>query len=85
MRDSKVKNLSEFDAATKLRIGDSFTFPKKMRGKPQQADDTYDLHFDEVAPNIPEANIIDYQVNPLHPTLATDIFMIAEVLLPQRE
>ena len=56
-----------------------------MKGKPQEADDTCDLPFDEVAPNIPEAEIVDDKGKPLHPISATDILMNAEVLLPQGE
>ena len=56
-----------------------------MRGDPKEADDTFDLPFDEVAPNIPEADIVDDQGKPLHPTSSTNIFMNAEVLLPQGE
>ena len=56
-----------------------------MRGNPQEADDTRDLTFDEVALNIPDADIVDDQGNPLHPTLATNILMNAEVLIPQGE
>ena len=54
-----------------------------MRGKLQEADDTCNLTFDEVAPNIPEADTIDKQIKLLHPTSATDILINAEVLLPQ--
>ena len=83
--DLEVKNRADFDAATKLRYGDFFTLPKKMRGNPQEADDICELIFDEVAPNIPETDIVDDQENPLHPTPETDILMNAEVLLPQGE
>ena len=85
VRDSEVKKRAEFDAATKLWYGNSFTLPKKMRGNPKEADVTYDLTFDEVAPNIPEADIVDDQGKPLHPTSETDILINAEMLLLQGE
>ena len=85
VRDQEAKKRAEFDAATKLWYGNSFTLPKKMRGNPKEADVTYDLTFDEVAPNIPEADIVDDQGKPLHPTSETDILINAGVLLPQRE
>ena len=61
VRETEVKKRAEFDADTKLRYCDLFTFTKKMRGEPQEADDTCDLTFDEVANNIPEADIVDDQ------------------------
>ena len=85
VHDSEVKTRADFDAATKLRYGDLFTLPKKTRENLQEADDTYELSFDELSPTIPESDIVDDQGNPLRPTLSTDIFMNAEVLLPQGE
>ena len=85
VRGLEVKKRADFDAATKLRYGDQFTFLKKMMGNPKEADDTCELNFDEVEPKIPEADIVDDQGKPLHPTLATYILMNAEVLLPQGE
>ena len=83
VRDLEVNKRTDFDVANKLRYGDLFNFSNKMRGNPQELDDTCDLPFDEVAPNIPEADIIDEQGKQLHPTSATDILMNAEVLIPQ--
>ena len=56
-----------------------------MRGNPQDDDVTFDLPFDEVAPEIPEADITDAEGQPLHPSSASEILMNAEVLLPQGE
>ena len=85
VHDLEVKKRAKFDASTKFRYGDSITLTKKMRGYPQEADDTYNLTFDEVAPNIPKADIIDDQGKLLHPTPATYISMNSEVLLHQGE
>lgn len=43
------------------------------------------MPFDEVAPQIPEADFTDADGNSLHPSSAADILMNAEVLLPQGE
>ena len=48
-------------------------------------DDTCDLPFDEVAPNIPAAYIVDDQGKPLHSTSATDVLINSEVMIPQGE
>ena len=58
---------------------------KRKRGNPQDDDGTFDLPFDEVAPEIPEADITDAEGQPLHPSSAADILMNSEVLLPQGE
>ena len=85
MHDLDVKKHDELYDATKLLYRDLFNFPKKMRVNLQEVDDTSDLTFYELPPNIPEADIIDEQGKPLHPISATDILMNAEVLLPQGE
>ena len=54
-------------------------------GNPKEADDTCELNFDEVEPKISEADIVDDQGKPLHPTSSTDILMNDEVILPQGE
>ena len=72
--DSQVKNRAEFDATNKLRYGDQFTLQKKIRGDPKDADDTCDLHFDDLSPYIPEADIVDSQGKPLHPTSSNGYF-----------
>ena len=72
----------------KTRYGNSFTLPERVkskRGNPQYYDVTFDLPFDEVASNIPEADITDSKGQPLYPSSAADIIMNAEVLLPQGE
>ena len=61
------------------------SLPDKILKNPQDEDDTDDLPFDEVSPSIPEADIIDDQGRPLHPSSAVDLPMNAEVLLPQGE
>ena len=55
---------------------------EKTLKNPQDKDDNDDLPFDEVSPSIPEADIIDDQGRPLHPSLSADLLMNAEVLLP---
>ena len=74
VRDSEVKNRAGFDAATNFRYGDQFTLPKKMRGEPKQANEKCDPTFDEVALNILEADIVDDQWKPLHPTSENGYF-----------
>ena len=74
VRDSEMKKRAGFYSATKLWYGYFFTFTKKMRGNPQESDDTCDLHFGEVSPNIPEADIVDDQGKPLHPILSNGYF-----------
>ena len=74
VHDLEVKKRAKFDASTKFRYGDSITLTKKMRGDPQESDDTCDLHFGEVSPNIPEADIVDDQGKPLHPILSNGYF-----------
>ena len=53
------------------------------RGNTQDNYGTLDLTFDEVAPEIPEADITDAEGQPLHPSSVADILMNAEVFLPQ--
>ena len=84
VRPSEVKKSSDFDAAIKARYGDSFTLPTK-RGDTIDDDGTFDLPFDEVAPQIPEADITDADGNSLTELSAADILINAEVLLPQGE
>ena len=67
---------------------DSLSLPKrKWRGKFKE--DTYsvyfDLPFDEVAPLIHEADIVDSEGKPLNEYSVTDQLINAEVLLPQGE
>ena len=52
-------------------------------GVSAEEDDTFDLPFDEVAPQFPEADITDADGNAMHTTSAADILMNAEVVLPQ--
>ena len=65
VRESEVKNCADFDTAIKYRYGDSFTIPAPCNPNKQDTDDTYDLTFDEVAPTVPEADIVDDQGAPL--------------------
>ena len=88
LRESEINKREVFDSSTKTRYGDSFTLPeriKRKRGNPQDDDGTFDLPFDEVASDIPEADITDAEGQPLHPSSTAEILMNAEVLLPQRE
>ena len=55
VRDSQVKKRSDFDAVIKERYGDSFTLPTK-RGEAINDDGTFESPFDEIAPQIPEAD-----------------------------
>ena len=45
---------------------------------PKDADETYDLPFDEVAPKVPESDIMDDEETPIHPTSLAEILMNAE-------
>ena len=85
VRETEINKRSEFNDAVKARYSDFFSLPDKTIENPKDEDDTCDLPFDEVSPSIPEADIIDYQGRPLHPLLAADLLMNAEVLLPQGE
>ena len=51
----------------------------------QEEDDIFDLPFDEVALQFPEADITDADDNAMHTVSAADILMNAEGLLPQGE
>ena len=84
VRDSQVKKRSDFDAVIKERYGDSFTLPTEC-GEAINADGTFELPFDEVAPQIPKADFTDADGNSLHPSSAADILVNAELLLPQGE
>ena len=83
--ETEIKKRSEFNDAVKARYGDWFSLPDKTLENPQDKDDTGDLTFDEVSPIIPEADIIDDQGRPLHPSLVADLLINAEVLFPQGE
>ena len=80
-----IKKISEFNDAIKELYGDSFSLSDKTLKNPQDEDDTDDLTFDEVSPSIPEADIIDDQGRPLHPSSAAYMLMNAEVLLTKGE
>ena len=45
----------------------------------------FDLPFDEIATNIPEADMVYAQGNPLNPSSAAYMLMNSEVLIPQGE
>ena len=81
----EIKKRNGFDSETKMRYGYLFTLPTRTRVKriSQEADDTFDLPFDEISPEISEADIVDAQGEPLHPSSASDILMNTEVLLTQ--
>ena len=84
VRESEVKKRSNFDEAIKEMYSDSLSLPAKRRKTRVSAeeDDTFDLPFDEVAPQFPEADITDADGNAIHTTSAADILMNAEVVLP---
>ena len=78
LRESEIKKREVFDFSMKTRYGNSFTLPERVkskRGNPQYYDVTFDLPFDEVAPEIPEAYITDSEGKPPHPSSAADILM----------
>ena len=88
LRESEIKKREVFDYAIRTRYRKSFTLPERIkstRGNPQDDDGTFYLTFDEVAPEIPEADITDAEGQPLHPSSAADILMNDEVILPQGE
>ena len=64
-----------------------FTLPNKTRVKAssQEVDDEFDLTFDEIALDIPEADIVHARGKPLHPSSAGNMLINSEVLLPQEE
>ena len=85
---SEINKREVFDSAIKKRYGDSFTLPERIKNKsddPQDDYGTFELPFDEVTPDISEADITDAEGNPLHTSYAADILINAEVLLPQGE
>ena len=82
-QEIEIKKRLEFNDAIKARYGDLLSLPDKTLKNTQDKDDTDDLPFDEVSPSIPDADIIDDQGRPLHPSSAADLLMNAEVLLPQ--
>ena len=41
------------------------------------------MPFDEIAPKIHEADIVDAQGKPLHPSSAADMLINSEVMIPQ--
>ena len=57
----------------------------RAKGISQEADDVFDLVFDEIDPEIPEADIVDVQGKPLHSSSEADMLMNAEVKLIQGE
>ena len=69
VRESEIKKRDGFDAAIKILYGYSFTLPTRtrVRGKYQEADDAFYLTFDEISPEIIEADIVDAQGKPLNP------------------
>ena len=88
LRESEIKKRELFNSAIKTRYGDSFTLSEKFnikRGNTQDDDGTFDLTFDEVAPDISETDITYAKGQPLHLSSAADILMNAEVLLSQGE
>ena len=68
-RDSEILKRSKFTEATKLKYGDSLSLPKRIRRvkfKEDKDDEYFDLPYDEVAPLISEADIVDSKVKPLN-------------------
>ena len=88
LHESETKKSEVFISSFKERCGDTFTLLERINSKsddPQDDDGTFDLPFDEVAPEITEDYITDAEGQPLHPSSVADILMNSEVLLPQGE
>ena len=87
VRELEIKKRNGFDAEIKIRYGDQFTLPTRTRVKvsSQEADDTSEVPFDEIAPDISEADIVDAQGKSMNPSSVADMFMNKEVLLTQGE
>ena len=63
-RDSEVLKRKNFNEAIKLKFGDSFSLPdkrKSMKNPEEDNEECFDLPFYEIAPAIPEADVIDQQ------------------------
>ena len=87
-RDSQILKGTNFTQAIKLNYGDSLSLPKRKRRvkfNEDEDDEYFDLCFDEVAPLIPEVDIVDSKGNHLNEFSLTDQLINAEVLLPQGE
>ena len=82
-RDSEVLKRLHFIEVIKLKYWDSLSLPKRTRRvtfKEEEDDEYFDLFFDEVAPLIPEADIVDNTGKPLNESSLTDQLINAEVL-----
>ena len=85
-RDSELLNRSQFTKVNKLKHGDSLSLPKRtqrVKFKQDEDDEQFDLPVDEVAPLIPEADIVDREGKPLNESSLTDQLVNVESLLPQ--
>ena len=69
IKELEIKKQDGFDAAIKILYGYLFTLPTitRVKGSYQEADDAFDLTFDEISTKIPKADIVDAQGKPLHP------------------
>ena len=83
--ESEVKKRADFTEAIKQQCGDSISITVSIRLNPKDDDETYDLPFDEVAPKVPELDIVDDEGTPIHPTFMADILINAEVFITQGE
>ena len=75
-----------FTEAIKLKYGDSLSLPKRKRKvefKENKDGEYFGLPFDEVAPLIPEADLVDSEWKPLNESSLTNQLINVEVLLPQ--
>ena len=82
-RDSEILKRLNFTEAIQLKYGDSLSLPKRkwrVKFKEEEDDEYFDLFFDEVAPLIPEADIVDNTGKPLNESSLTDQLINAEVL-----
>ena len=61
----------------------SISLPDSSIPNSKNSDKNYYLPYDEVAPKLPESDIVDDEGTPIHPMSMADILMNDEVLLPQ--
>ena len=59
----------------------SISLPDSSIPNSKNSDKNYHLPYDEVAPKLPESDIVDDEGTPIHPMSMADILMNDEVLL----
>ena len=63
----------------------SISLPDSSIPNSKNSDKNYYLPYDEVAPKLPESDIVDDEGTQIHPTLMEDILMNSEVFITQGE